>query len=438
MRCSYLPLTLSVLLLAAASRLIAATMADPGSMAEAEETYELKLLQLLRKSGRQALVNHLALELRERPRPYVKAWYANYLLYGKELGVPEVSDPERGFALACESQKEGSLFGEELVGRAWSDGRGTGERRTDLAVKHLTEAALNGRCTAMSELGRLHFFGQGVGLDRDMAEQWIMKGVWLGATGPLMNLAHWWENPEYVGTANRAKANALYYEAGEYGDDTAMTLLEQRAKQGDRDAQKYVHLDLIVSTMRGYRALPSHLRAAVKWLEANAAADDIRVQIALIDIMKERRLAVYDAKAARAKAERLAAAGNENARALLAEFAWRGIEQKEDPSAAIKIWQELALFENPHALYRMGWMHWWGNGEKHGISQDARKTFEYCRKSAELGYWRAQWVLANLYSDGIGVQKNYFMAAKFYRLLEERRYKGAREKKEWMLAHVKD
>jgi TPR repeat protein len=46
--------------------------------------------------------------------------------------------------------------------------------------------------------------------------------------------------------------------------------------------------------------------------------------------------------------------------------------------------------------------------------------------------------VAECYAHGIGVQKNYFLAAKYYGILEDRRYKDAHRMKERILAMVKD
>lgn len=416
---------------------LSAAPAVTDRMDEAEETYELRLERVLRTKGQKALIAHLERELKERPRPYVKAWYANYLLYGAEFGLKELSDPVRGFALAKESCDEGSLFGLELVGRAYSDGRGT-ERSLPQALEHLNRAVMRDRHTAMAEIGKLYFFGMGVPKNHVLAETWIRSAATRGAYGPMDALAEWWENPQYVGTPDRAKANALYYEVGNLGSSHARAVLVKRAKAGDMDARKYVHLDLVVVSVCGHSPLPSELKAAVKWLEANASPDDARVQLALAEVMIERELAVYNVEAAKAKLARLVAAGHDDAKSVQADMAWRGIGQKKDEAAAIATWRELALRSNGRGLNQMGWLSWWGAGEKFGVPKDAAQAFKMTKESADLGYWAGQLNVATAYAHGIGVPKNYFMAAKYYGILEDRRYKGARVMKDRILAMVKD
>lgn len=408
------------------------------TLRESEETYELRLVRVMRAKGMRALIEHLAEEYAKNPKPYVKAWYANYLLYGANFGLKDLADPPRGFALAEESRKEGSLFGLELVGRAWGDGKGTTHRDVTKAMHYLREAAERGRDSAMCELGKFYFFGAGVPKDRQLAEDWMRKAACRGATAGMVNLAEWWENPEYAGVTDTAKTLALYYEAGWLGDRVARDRLRERAKQGNKDAERYVHLDLVVASVAGYDPLPTKLRAAVKWLEANASPDDLVAQLALAEVMMEREYVVFNPDAAKAKVERARAAGSDDARALEAMMAWRGIGRKKDEAAAVAIWQELAARGDARGLNQLGWLHWWGNGKKYGLPKDEVKAFTLCQRAADLGYWAGQLNVAGCYSHGIGVAMNYHLAAKYYGTLENRRYKYAARMKERMLAHVKD
>lgn len=377
-------------------------------------------------------------DLAERPRPHVKAWYANYLLYGEELGVKDFSDPKRGFALAQESRAEKSLFGLELVGRAYGDGRGPGYRDTSEAVKYLEEAAAKGRDSAMCELSKFYFLGRGVKKDQTKAEELAFRAGWQSATDGLMHLAVWWEDPRYVGTPDHAKALALYYAAAELGVGEARQKLRQLATAGDSLAEKYTKLDFVVGAREGATAYPVQVKAAVRWLDEHASADDIPVQIALAELMMERLGPVYDAKAARTKLTRSAAAGSDEAQNQLAWMAWRGIGQKSDPAAAVATWRVLSEKHNAGALNAIGWLSWWGNGEKYGVQKDARTAFASCRQAADLGDWMAQRNVADCYAHGIGTEVNYYLAAKYYQMIEQRGFVRGRDMKQRMLAAVKD
>lgn len=434
----HLPTSWMVLACAIAAVARGTTADSTANLLDAEETYELRLERILNAKGHRAVVDLLVHDLAEKPRPYAKAWYANYLLYGAEFGVNDLADPKRGFALAKESLAEGSLFGTELVGRAWGDGRGTPFRDSLEALKYLREAAEKGRDSAMSELAKYYFFGKAVPRDTAMAEEWARKAACRGATAGLDRIAQWSEDPKYTPKPDPLKALQLYYESGQLGSRFARNVVADRAKQGDREAQKYVYLDLVVGAVEGADPLPSKLKEAVKWLEANATADDQPVQLALADVMKERRLAVYNVAAAREKLAQLVAAGNDDARYLQGMMAWRGIGESTDHAKAVAIWKELAEKGNARALNQVGWLRWWGNAEAQGVPKDGGKAFELCRRAADLGYWAGQLNTADAYADGIGTPVNYYLAAKYYDILEKRGYIRARKMKERILAYVKD
>lgn len=423
---------------ASAAWMAAAEFTIDRVMIEEEETHEIRLENLLRSKGHRAVFDRLTKEMAEKPKPYVKAWYANYLIYGEAFGLKEVADEKRGYALARESSAEGSLFGHELVGRAYGDGRGPGFRDSLEAVKYLTRAAELGRDSAMCELSKYYFFGKGVEADRKKAEQLARSAACQGAEAGMMNLAGWWEDAKYAGTADAEKAMALYFEAADLGAPAARGILRQRAEKGDPSAIKYMHLDYVVGAREGATAYPARLKQSVRWLEQNTSPDDLRVQLAIAELMIEKLGPVYDAKKARDILTRAANSGSDDAKAMLATMAWRGIGQKADPLGAIASWKELADRNNARALNQLGWLHWWGNGAKHGIAKDAKAAFELCRRSADLGYWVGQQNTAACYAHGVGTQVNYYLAAKYYDILEGRGYINAREMKQRTLAHIKD
>lgn len=415
--------------------------ADPVAerdLLDAEETYELRLQRILKASGHQALVEHLTKEMATNPRPYTKAWHANYLLYGEEFGLKAHADPKRGFALAKEAAAEGSLFGLELLGRAWGDGRGSGFRDTKAATKFLQQAADRGRDTALCELAKFYFIGRpGIMPDRDKAEQLARRAAWLGATVGLYHLAEWWENPRWTNPPNPARALALYHELGLLGVADARAVIQKRAESGDALAQKYAYLGFVVDAREGAVAYPSKVRTAVKWLRENTAPDDAQVQVALAELLIEKSGPVYDPKAAREGLERVAAT-SDDARALLATMAWRGIGQKADSVAAIATWRELTDKGNARAQHALARLHWWDNAQRHGVAKDAKQAFELSRRSADGGYWQGQFSVAECYAHGIGTAVNYHLAAKYYDSLASRGYIRAKEMKDRMLAHVKD
>lgn len=414
-----------------------AAPALPKNAGDAELTYELRLQKMVREKGRQKMVAFLKQELAENPRSYVKAWYANYLLYGREAGLPEMADPSRGFVLAKEAADEGSVFGIELVGRAWGDGRGTETRDASQAVIWLQKAVDLGRDTAKGELGKFYFFGSGVPQDRRKAEELTRECARQGATQSLFTFAGWWETPAYAGQVDPAKALALYFETASLGGHGARQLLQARAEKGDREAQKYVHLLLLASVEVGADVVTTRVRNAAAWLEKNFP-DDREVQVALATEMIERESVVHNLAAAREHLRKAIGAGSDSAREIEARMKWHGIGGPADPAGALAIWKELAARDHPRSLARLGWAHYWGNAEKFGVPKDARLAFEVTKRAADLGDWFAQRNLGECYVSGLGVEKNFYLAAEYYQRVADRGSTLARKMRDRTLALVKD
>jgi TPR repeat protein len=390
-------IALAVLALLVPGRAAAADSTVPATLSDAEATYELRVERVQRAKGIPAAFEMVKKDFAANPRPYAKAWYAKFLLFGAESDLKDVADPKRGFALAKESQAEGCVLGTELVGLAWLNGRGTPYKSTPQGVKLIREAAERGSATASRELADCYFGGRGMSRDIAKAIDWARTACARGNVDGLWDLAGWLEDPQFTQPTQPATALQLYFEILQFGDDAALKVLKERAAKGDVAAQKYVYLDTVWEREVGGTAYPVQVRAAVKWLESHAAPDDQPVQLILAEMMMERLGPIYDPKAAREKLTRAAAAGSDDARALLAMMAWRGIDQKTDGAAAIAMWRELA-----------------GRG------------------------WRAQFNLANCYMEGIGVEVNYHLAAKYYGILARKGYFHAGEMRDRALAYVKD
>jgi TPR repeat protein len=403
---------------------------------DAEETFELRMEQVLQKGGHRALYDRLQKEQAARPRGYVKAWVANYLIYGAAFGLPEVADPVRGFAMAKESRAEGSVFGAELVGRALGNGRGC-EKNPGEAAKLLREAANAGRGSAMSELAKYYFFGLGLPENRSLGEHWARLAAWRGSLDGLPNLATWWIDARYTSTPDVERGLQLAYEAAEHGAPKGFEILNTFAASGNPTALKYQKLQYVVGAIEGAVARPAQLKATIKWLEENTKADDVPVQLAIARLRMERLSPVFDPEKARQRLQLLAST-SDDAGALLADMKFRGIGQRADQAGAIADWKELVKRGNARALNALGWYSWFENATRYGLPKDAKAAFTYFSAAAESGYYEAQFNLAACYADGVGTPQNYAQAAKYYGMLARRGYLRAIEKRDRVLALAKD
>ncbi|WP_410699486.1 tetratricopeptide repeat protein, partial [Chryseobacterium sp. SIMBA_028] len=72
-------------------------------------------------------------------------------------------------------------------------------------------------------------------------------------------------------------------------------------------------------------------------------------------------------------------------------------------------WQPLAADGNAEAQFSLANMY--GNGI--GVAQDYKKAYELYEKAADQGYATAQYVLAYMFYHGIGVEQNEAEAFKW-------------------------
>ncbi|QHI69877.1 tetratricopeptide repeat protein [Tichowtungia aerotolerans] len=79
--------------------------------------------------------------------------------------------------------------------------------------------------------------------------------------------------------------------------------------------------------------------------------------------------------------------------------------------AAVGVFQELADQNSPAGMCRLADMYAKGLG---GLPEDFVEAFDLYSKSAGAGYAEAQFALASMYEDGIGVDRDLVMAAKWY------------------------
>jgi TPR repeat protein len=414
---------------------------------ELEETYELRLEKVLHEKGTAAMLEVLQHDMAANPRPYVKAWYANRIIWKKQLRLDLPETVERGYQLACESAAEGSLTGLELQGRCLVYGEGGQERQPKVGAELLLRAAEKGRYTAMVEIARLYVSGYGIPRSLAKADFWARRAAYHGTSEGLYYLGTVWQD----GTANNGlpdlgKAAEYYFDAAWSGNGAAAGHFNALLKQEDTTAEMLTHLatvehvnmsaDLLVGSVDG-ELLPSRIRREVAWLEKNAPANT-RARLAVAQLRLKVMQPVYDPAKARRTLEILAKENNDDARYWLAYARFEGIGEKANRLAALETWRELAARRHPLAMYKLGTLYYWGYDPKLGFAKDPDRAFEYVKAAAENGCWLALFDLAACYQSGIGTEVNYYRAAKCWSILEDLRVPQATRQKNAILALLKD
>lgn len=417
----------------------AATPANPVAMGhEAEESFELRMERVLRKGGNEKLLARLREEIAADPRPYAIAWLANYQLYGDLLGTPQVHNEPAGYAAAEQAMKAGSIFGKELVGRALGDGR-TPDRKRNLpeATRLLLEAAEAGRYTAMGELAKYYLFGAGVPQNTARAETWARLAAYRGAPSMLAHFGRWLEDGTLRGRVDVDQACAYYFEAAQWGEQSAFKRLEVLAGADQKTAQKFAHLWILSGSAIGVEWTTRRLKQAVAELE-QGWPDDPAVLVAVAQVRMERSLAVFNVKKAEQLLAKAAALGSTDARYHQSELLRRGIGRKKQPAESVRILRALADAGNTHALGRLGWLYYWGADESNTVGKDEVRAFQLTRDAAHRGDRTSVMNVAFCHMHGIGTPVDYYLAARYYSIAEDLGFVQAKGHKDSCLAAIKD
>ena len=95
-----------------------------------------------------------------------------------------------------------------------------------------------------------------------------------------------------------------------------------------------------------------------------------------------------------------------------------------DFGRAMAVWGEAGSEGDPRALYMLGYMSEFGQGQ----AWSNRRASEYYRQAAERGSVRAQHALASLYERGLGVPQSQRTAVRWYTLAAENGYPEAQHR----------
>jgi TPR repeat protein len=368
------------------------------------------------------------------PDVAVKAYMAWACLFGKAWGMPALTDPVRGQALALEAVAEGSLVAMDAYGRAIGYEMVPGVPAAQ-SIPLLQKAADAGVPRSLARLAWYHAVGFGFPRDLLKGIQFARRAAELGYSTGLVELATGLEAGQLTGRPEPGLALDLEVEAAWHADGDAWRRLKALGETNPR-AKLLLLAAQVHEANEAAWMMPGKARGRVQELEKIAGVEPR----ALLEV-GESYLVGYYAKRDYEKAGKLlraaAAQGNVDAKFLLAKMKLRGFGQPKEPAAALAEIQQLADAGNYRAEAYLGWVHYWGVDEAPGVAKDAAMAFRYVRQAAEHG---DVWSLVNLgscYEHGIGTQENYALAAKVYWQAYVRGYLPGLEKTQRLLAFVK-
>ena len=427
-------------LLPAANPLTAAALpsatAAMGSLSAADEAFDMRLDFLTIDKGEAAAFQFLEKEFARDPRPHVKAWYAEYLITGKEWGAPE-GQALRGIALANEALSAGSshalrILGWELITGAGKLVEANPERGIDYLQQLVTAKNANGILT----LGEVYQRGLGVPANWAEAEQLYRRGAFLGKPSALGRLGAAYEAKAGAGSTEREKACELYYEAASRGGLSAKRRLKELFDQKDPLGVRAYQLLILWYAHLGADFQTRQVRSAMELMES-AYPDDPLAILAVARVYSCGDFGYRDFKKSYALYEKAAKLGSDDAQAEAAKLRAEGTGTKKDSMGALATWRELEARQNPRALALLGYYHYWGSLSGAGHPKDAKLAYQYSQRAADLGDCFGQLNVATCYEFGIGVEMNPALAAKYYRTAAWRGYRKADEKMRRLLLFVK-
>jgi len=390
-----------------------------------EEAFGLKVAMMVAKKPATVRA-FLEEELKRSPAPYVKGYIAWACLQGGGYGVESNLQPSQGLALAREAADAGSVIGEETLGIAYGLGTGV-EADLDESVHRLQRAAQRGSMRALSALGLYQYRGYGMARDGNEAERKLRRAAELGAQ--LLGyrlLGSAYENGDTGAPRDLGRAVQCYYHIAIYGTRYVEKHFERLEKAGAPEVPLYRALALVHDANENVWVTKGSVQKAVPILEelgANLAA----AQYELGTIYVSNRWVSHDFKKALEHLNRARGLGDDRANYMLAYMRLVGRGVSRDEAAAVTDLEMLAADGDPHAAALLGGMHYWGSSDAPSLQKDAHKTYEFSRVAAENGSVTGLRNLARCYEDGIGVTRDYLLAAKLYWIASERGAYGAEE-----------
>lgn len=219
--------------------------------------------------------------------------------------------------------------------------------------------------------------------DMDKAEEWYNKGVEANNTRAMVNLAILYANKggDYENYENRKRVVPLLQKAIKHGDGDAADILGQYYSEGfivEKDDNKAFEY---FTQADKFGSINGTLNLSVMYFAGRGTSEDAKKGAQLL--------------------KKAAHRGSSQAAWYLYINSWEssGISKAE----AIDYMKQAAKDNHPGACYNMAVMYYYGLD---GFTQDYYQSFVYGKKAADGGNEEAYNLMAILYENGQGTNKN--------------------------------
>ncbi|MES0811150.1 hypothetical protein ABLO27_16810 [Roseibium sp. SCPC15] len=333
------------------------------------------------------------------------------LAWGTSEGWDQTVDPSEGLRMLEDLAVAGDEFAAFQLGKHYSETPDDPGYQPDLAARWYEKAARFGDALAMLNLAILHDQGAVAGHSQATAFKYYLASAEAG-NAEAARLVGWRYRKGRGVEENMDLAEEWFLKAVEMGAqraDLALAYLYIGEDEFDREKKEQA-----IQTLKMY-ADRGHAQALVALGYAYVEGSGVEKNPAKgLDIFEE--------------AKRIEPA---RARRAIGEFHFLGYGGAVDYDLAFKNFSEAAVLGNARASANLGWMH--QNGL--GTEQDYREADRLYRVAIEHGIHDATVSLGVLYLEGLGVPKDEARAETLFREAAERGLEGSNANLGWMMLH---
>lgn len=362
-----------------------------------------------------------------------------YLERSHELGWPEASAFLAYFDVQLESERlrippgtakakfvrnmKAAVYGDResqyQLGVCYDEGEGV-DIDFDRALVWYHRSAIQGHKGALHNIGQCYYIGKGVRRDFQKAVLWYTRSAELGHMLGQYHLGVCYDRGEGVPT-NKAKAVELWTKAAHQGCPYAQFNLGLAylkgvgAPEDHNEAVKWflksaeqnfelAQLNLYICIEQG-KGLPNNPEKAFEWAMKAAKRSHPFAMFLVGKGYYEGHGVKQNYEEAFKWFNKAAEVGDVDAHAWLGDMYFYGYGVPKNLALAREWYEKAANAGHSHGQYRMGEYCYWGyEGEEH---KDAKKAFEWYLKAAKQDQLDSIFMVARMYWDGDGVQRDY-------------------------------
>ena len=350
-------------------------------------------------------------------------------IYAESLAKAELEYDAKNYIAAFKIWNEQAKLHEPAaisgLGQLYLFGQGVAKDEKH-AFNLLKKAAELGDARGQSGLGLIFYWGYGVPKDYAQAIQWFQQAANQNRHQAQHSLARMYQDGQGV-TQDFKKAVYWHERASNLGNFYSKTQLSRLYAAGQGVEQDYLksfelarqaaaYGETLAQTQLGFlytygNGVERNYEQAVYWYQQAAEKGDSYAESMLgyfywngLGVERDYKLAIEWYKKA-------GAGGNKFAISQLGTALFAGVHVPKDESAAAYWFRKGAEQGETLAQTQLGYLYAYGNG----IERNYEQAVYWYRQAAEKGDSNAESMLGHFYWNGVGVERDYKLAIEWYK-----------------------